>query len=49
MCHFEPTPKILAFFLYVIFQLVWHIVGLFDTKYQMSICDNDIKGPYKSI
>ena len=43
------NPKNLSFFLYVILKLFWHIVGLFDTKYQMSICDNDIKGPSKSI
>ena len=43
--QFEPSLKILPFFLYVIFQLFWHISGLFDTKYQMSICDNDNKGP----
>ena len=43
--HFEATLKILPFILDVISKLVWHIFGLFDTKYQMSICDDDIKGP----
>ena len=43
--QFEATLKILPFFLDVISQLFWHIFGLFDTKYQMSICDDDIKGP----
>ena len=45
MCQIEATLKILPFFLDVISQLFWHIFGLFDTKYQMSICDDDIKGP----
>ena len=37
--QFEPTLKILPFSQDVIFHLFWHISGLFDTKYQMSICD----------
>ena len=45
MGQFEPTVKILPFFVDVIFQFFWHINGLSDTKYQMSICDNGIKGP----
>ena len=45
----EPTLEILPFFLYVILKLFWHISGLYDTKYQMSICDDEIKGPQKSI
>ena len=49
MCQVEPTLKIVPFFLYAIFQLFWHISKLFDTKYQMSICDDDIEGPLKSI
>ena len=45
LCQFEPTLKIFPFFLDVIFQLFWHISGLFHTNYQMSICDDGIKGP----
>ena len=44
MGQFEPTLKILPFLLDVIFQLFWHINGSCDTKYQMSICDDGIKG-----
>ena len=23
-----------------VLQLIWHISGLFDTRYQMSVCDD---------
>ena len=45
MGQLEQTIKILPFFLDVIFQLFWQISGVFDTKYQMCICDDGIKGP----
>ena len=45
MCQFERSLKILPFFLYAILKLFWHISGLYDTKYQMSVCDDEIKGP----
>ena len=45
MGQFEQTIKILPFILDVIFQLFWQISGVFDTKYQMYICDDGIKGP----
>ena len=49
MCQFEQTLKILPIFQHFILKLFWHISGLYDTKYQMSICDDEIKGPQKSI
>ena len=47
MGQFELTVKIgPLFYIDIISQLLWHISGLFDTNYQMSICDDGIiKGP----
>ena len=37
---FEYNPKNLTFFLGTVLKLIWHISGLFDTRYQMSVCDD---------
>ena len=34
------NPKNWTFFLGTVSQLIWHIYGLFDTRYQMSVCDS---------
>ena len=39
-CPIWATPNYLTFFLGTVSQLIWHTYGLFDTKYQMSVCDD---------
>ena len=38
-----------TFFLLVISQPFRHISGLFGTNYQMSICEDGVNDPWKSI
>ena len=34
------NPENWTLFLGTVSQLIWHIYGFLDTKYQMSVCDN---------
>ena len=43
------NPKNPTFFLDAISQLFWHITCLFDTRYQMSISEDGVRGQTKSI